>query len=929
MGPHDMTCIARRIVNGLALAALALALAACGRNDPAALIESAKAALAKADTATAAIQLKNALQKAPDNAEARFLLARALLQSGDPGGAETEARKAIDLKYPADAAYPVLARALVARGEYQKVIALGSSKLGDAKAQADLDTSIALAQLGTGNVDAAAKYAEAARAASPDDSRVIMVSAQVAAARNDVPGALRLVDAALAKNPADVEALIFKAQALSAQGDREAAVKLLEQAVSAHPDATAPRIALVSQLIATKRFDDAETQLAVLRQKAPNDVRTMYSDALLAYVRNNPAKTLELTQKILAVAPEYLPATMLSALAQLQLGSYAAAEEGFNRVIARAPDEPNARRGLAVTFIKTGRARQALDLLEPLLRADSREPVVWRTAGEAALGTGNMTLASRYFERAGSLDKDNVGTQVRLAQVRMATGETARAFSDLEALAAADKTQSEADLAIISGHLRRRELDAALAAADKLVAKQPDNPASYSVRGSVQLARRDLAAARTNFDKALALDPKQYTAAFNLAMIDVREGKAAAARARYEQLLAKDPSSEDLLLAQADLDVMTGGNLDEARRLVDGAVAAHPQSTRARLAQIAIASRQGDVKVTLGLAEAAAAAIPRDLQIAEALGAAQLRAGNANQAIGTFQRAAEAQPQNPAPLLRLAEAQIAQKDMQAAIVSARKAVALQPGNAGAWLLLGKLLLATNQPEQAIAEAHKQQKDMPDKPLGYAFEGELWALQHKSDEAIKAYRQALAKDATPAVATRLYQLLATAGKTEDAKTLVDSWTREHPKDPALRVQAGQTAQLQNDVKGALAQYRAALEIDPDNVLVLNNVAWLLNQAKDPAAREYAERAYRLAPFNPNVMDTLGWTLVSTNDLARGTDLLRMASNMAPGDADIRLHLGSAQARAGDKAAARATLQPLTRLDAKSPARAEAEKTLSTL
>src|SRR5207302_1281412 len=102
-------------------------------------------------------------------------------------------------------------------------------------------------------------------------------------------------------------------------------------------------------------------------------------------------------------------------LAQLELRSYAAAEDAFNRVLARAPEEANARRGLALAYIRTGRSREALDLVEPVLRADSQDAVLWRTAGEAALGTGNLTLASRYFERASALDKDNVGTQVRLA----------------------------------------------------------------------------------------------------------------------------------------------------------------------------------------------------------------------------------------------------------------------------------------------------------------------------------------------------------------------------------------------------------------------------------------------------------------------------------------------------------------------------------
>jgi Flp pilus assembly protein TadD len=97
--------------------ALAAALAACGRSDPASLIASARNYLAKGDAPAAIIELKNALQTAPENPDARFLLARSLLDTGDVAGAETEARKAIQLGYAPDEVYPVLARALLQQGE--------------------------------------------------------------------------------------------------------------------------------------------------------------------------------------------------------------------------------------------------------------------------------------------------------------------------------------------------------------------------------------------------------------------------------------------------------------------------------------------------------------------------------------------------------------------------------------------------------------------------------------------------------------------------------------------------------------------------------------------------------------------------------------------------------------------------------------------
>jgi thioredoxin-like negative regulator of GroEL len=74
----------------------------CGGEKPETMLNSAKAFLAEERPQGGRIQLKNALQQDPQLAEARFLLAKALLEGGDPTGAEVELRKAQDLNYPAD-----------------------------------------------------------------------------------------------------------------------------------------------------------------------------------------------------------------------------------------------------------------------------------------------------------------------------------------------------------------------------------------------------------------------------------------------------------------------------------------------------------------------------------------------------------------------------------------------------------------------------------------------------------------------------------------------------------------------------------------------------------------------------------------------------------------------------------------------------------
>ena len=114
---NTLASIARKTAPAILVALMTIA---CG-DKPEALLASAKEYLAKNDSKAAVIQIKNALQSNPNLPEARFLLGATLLESGDPVGAETELRKALDLGHPQDVVVPLLARAMLARGDARKL----------------------------------------------------------------------------------------------------------------------------------------------------------------------------------------------------------------------------------------------------------------------------------------------------------------------------------------------------------------------------------------------------------------------------------------------------------------------------------------------------------------------------------------------------------------------------------------------------------------------------------------------------------------------------------------------------------------------------------------------------------------------------------------------------------------------------------------
>jgi tetratricopeptide (TPR) repeat protein len=266
----------RNFYSALTAVLIALALAACGRSDPASLVESAKSYLAKGNAKAAIIQLKNALQEAPNNADARFLLAKSLLETGDAVAAETEARKALDLKYSADEAYPLLARALLQQGEFRKVVTdLADRKLASPQAQAEVLTAIGQARLGLGEKKEAREAIAAALALRPGEPRAILAQAQLAAADNDLPAAMMLVDTALAARRRCCRVAPQGRIGGIAQNRRDDGIKTLERALQIRPDLLAARFALVSVLAQSGQAERAAAQLEPVKKSLAQDPRTI------------------------------------------------------------------------------------------------------------------------------------------------------------------------------------------------------------------------------------------------------------------------------------------------------------------------------------------------------------------------------------------------------------------------------------------------------------------------------------------------------------------------------------------------------------------------------------------------------------------------------------------------------------------------------
>ena len=912
-----------------AMAILAVMLGACGEVKPDALVVSARQYLAKKDFSAASIQLKNAL-KQQDSGEIRYLLGEALIGQGDYTGAQIQLRQALELKYSSDVIYPALSKVMLGSGELKKLVAeFTNVQVSDSQMQAAIKADVGEAYLALGLAGPAREAFAAALASSPGYLRARVGEARNIAAEGNLEMAAMVVDDILAKQVDYPHALALKADLLVSQGKPDEAAGVLASLVNVMPYNGQARFALVSLLIAGGKFDAANAAIAEMKKALPRDVRSKYLEGLLAFRQNEPLKARDAVLQVLNVIPDQVPAMLLAGAAEYQLGSLSTAVDYLRKVIAKFPNNLYARNLLAATYLRQGQPGKAEDALAPALALAPNDPTILRAAGEVAVASNKLKDAAMYYDRALSLEKDNSAIKTRLAQIRLASGETERALADLEATSVLDKTQHQSDLALITSYVTRKEYDRALMAVATLEKKLPADPLTYSIKGAVYLAKQDSKSARMNLEKALGLQSNYLPAARVLAGLDIADKNPAVAMGRFESILSREPNNEGALLGLGQVQAAANAPRKEIVATFERAIKTNPSSVASRIAQISYFSQIRDSKAALTAAQAANAAIQNEPRILDVLGLAQLAIGETSQAIETFNKLANAQPDSPLPQLRLAAASYAAKQIDAPIQALRKALTIKPDLLEAQRGIIAMQIAAGKPEEAFKEAKSIQKTRPKEAIGFAMEGDVLESQKRYADAAKAYAEGIKRQPAPELLVRQIQLLEAAGLSAEAQSVATKWLAENSNDPIVRFHLATAAMQKKEFKKAVEAYKVILTKRPDHFQTLNNLAWVLGELKDATAIGYAEKAYARAPGNAGVLDTYGWLLFNNGDVKRGLELLTQAATYAPQDIEVRVHLAKALIKSGDKVTAKKELDAAAQLAGKSPLKEEIEQLLRSL
>ena len=400
------------------------------------------------------------------------------------------------------------------------------------------------------------------------------------------------------------------------------------------------------------------------------------------------------------------------------------------------------------------------------------------------------------------------------------------------------------------------------------------------------------------------------------------------------EVVDRDPKLGDAQLMIAQLESLPGGNRERARTTAEKAIELLPddrlQTAQAHIVlgntadaddreerashydkAVELAPRDKDIRRTRGLfylltdelekargdLEAAIEADPEDASLQEALGLSLMMDNKLEAAQEAFDRAIKLDPDSSGALLQRARVRAMRGDRPEAIADLDKAIRIAPDEVVPLVLRARIHQQAGDSDRAAADLERVLAKHPDHPAAIELRGLIAAERNDYPAAIRDFRKLVAQKPDDAVIVGQLGMLYLAAK--QPRQAIKRFSRSIELDDknfaSWRGRSDAEISI-GDHKAARVDLEKALELEPDDSGVLNNLAWLLATSPNEAIRD-GKRAIELAKKaceettwkQPHIISTLAAGYAETGDFAEARKYSKQAVESDGSSPEVKTQL----------------------------------------
>jgi tetratricopeptide (TPR) repeat protein len=648
------------------------------------------------------------------------------------------------------------------------------------------------------------------------------------------------------QRPDNVGALRGLAAVMDARGDHAAALRTLRDALNHNVDAELLRLYLGYE----QQHGEAERALQLrqrLAEQNPRDTDNRRNLALLLATLQRHDEAVAVTEKL--VADEGLTRNNVTTLAS---------------VYGIAGEHATGRQMIADYLQSRGDQAEADDLLV-LARYD--------------LALGDFDAAMQTYRRARASEDPQTRTVTReLADLLFASGRNEEAVPLYRALH--EERPDDATVALRFAEALLRTGD--VAAAQRIVSQHPNSSEARVLDAVVAMQEDRLDDAQRSLERAVELRPTNTTALVQLAGLLSRTPPGVA-RARQLLLgaLRNNPDLAEARAALGELHLRQGETADAIREF-NTLLSQQPGNAAVRIRLVELYAGQRNLTAARSLLQQARQIQPDEPTWPQLAARIEASAGNFEQAVPPAKRLVELAA-TPETVAMLATLQVRAEQPREALQTLSGHPEMVSGEPQLQALRGWALAASGQQPESQAvfgRAIERSRSMAQVAAvashmaqAYGFSGAIAQLEAAPTPSNPVWVQMALADLE--MQNRQFEdaaqrLQAVAGQVTGGDRL------SHHRMLGLALYQSKRYPEARDV------YRRVLEMQPDDVATLNNLAFLLVDGLNEPGEglELAERAVSLVPDNAQIVDTLGWAQFKAGRPGEARQTLERAMRLQP-------------------------------------------------
>ena len=485
-------------------------------------------------------------------------------------------------------------------------------------------------------------YLHAARLAR--DPELAALAARAALALGDAEAGQRAVDLWQELAPDSVKARQIAAYVQIEAGDRDAALAALRELVQLTPPPKQPYMQAAQLLARVEQPAERLAMMQALIAERADDPDAQFALATLAAAADDSALAREAAEKAAALRPGWNEPRMFLVQLLVSDGENDAAAELLDRYLAEAPDDKELKLLRAQLYIDAEAYAPALALFDELLKSHPKEPDILFTAAVLALEVGKLDEARDYLIRLKDQGQREDEVAFLLGQVEERAGNRDAAlgwYARVDGPNATDAAVHMARLHAAAGDIKRAR-DMLQQLRDQL---PEETTTLYLIEGEMLRANGAEDQAMAVYDHALEANPDDPDLRYARAMAAVAMDRVDLLESDLRYILKRDPDHADALNALGYTLADRTDRLEEARRLIEKALALKPDEPAIKDSMGWVLYRQGDAAAAEPFLRDALDTV-FDPEIAAHLGEVLWALGRQGEAREVWDRALKAEPEH-------------------------------------------------------------------------------------------------------------------------------------------------------------------------------------------------------------------------------------------------------------------------------------------